>query len=149
MTRSKKMRFCLFIVAALIPISQALSQESEQTQVNYSVDTAFAEDSQRLRKRNTLTGDWGGLRTSLKDKGFIFKGSFTNFYQGMVSGEGSNDFEFGSKFGFTTILNGEKIGLWKEFFATWGIRSTTAMALYCRSIRLWPTRVLKAPIAGT
>jgi len=39
-----------------------------------------------------------------------------NFYQGMVSGNSNNDFEFGSKFAVTTIFNGEKLGLWKGFF---------------------------------
>jgi porin len=103
-----------FIILSLTPVA---GQESEETQVNYSMDTTFAESDKKLKERNTLTGNWGGLRTKLKDKGLIFKGSFTNFYQGMVSGEGDNGFEFGSKFAFTTILNGEKIGLWKGFFA--------------------------------
>ena len=78
----------MFIFATLIAISQALSQESEDTQLNYSVDTTFVENDNRLRDRNTLTGNWGGIRTNLNYKGIIFKGSFTNFYQGMVSGEG-------------------------------------------------------------
>ena len=103
-----------FFILSLAPVA---GQESEETQVNYSMDTTFAESDKKLKERNTLTGNWGGLRTKLKDKGLIFKGSFTNFYQGMVSGEGDNGFEFGSKFAFTTILNGEKIGLWKGFFA--------------------------------
>ena len=103
-----------FFILSLSPVA---GQESEETQVNYSMDTTFAESGKKLKERNTLTGNWGGLRTKLKDKGLIFKGSFTNFYQGMVSGEGDNGFEFGSKFGLTTILNGEKIGLWKGFFA--------------------------------
>ena len=92
------------------------AQESEGTKINYGLDTTFAENKNSFFERNTLTGDWGGLRSKVKDKGFIFKSSITNFYQGMVSGEGNNDFEFGSKFGLTTILNGEKLGLWKGFF---------------------------------
>ena len=117
MTRSQNRSLWILLFIALLPSSKVLGQESEGTQVNYSVDTTFIENGKRLLDRNTLTGDWGGLRTRLKDKGFLFKGSFTNFYQGMVSGEGNNDFVIGSKFGFTTILNGEKIGLWKGFFA--------------------------------
>jgi porin len=105
--------FILLILAG----SSITGQETEESQVNYSVDTTFSESDDKLRDRTTLTGNWGGLRSKLKEKGFIFKASFTNFYQGMVSGEGNKDLEFGSKFGFTTIFNGEKIGLWKGFFA--------------------------------
>ncbi len=88
-----------------------------QEETNISLDTTYTDNEVTLLERNTLTGTWGGLRTNLKEHGFIFKSSLTSFYQGMVSGEGNNDFEFGSKFGFTTIINGEKIGLWKGFFA--------------------------------
>jgi hypothetical protein len=34
----------------------------------------------------------------------------------MVSGNGNNEFEFGSKRGVVLVLNGEKLGLWKGFF---------------------------------
>ncbi|MFD1316438.1 hypothetical protein ACFQ39_12485 [Namhaeicola litoreus] len=90
---------------------------AQDGELQASVDTNYVDDGQALKERKTLTGNWGGLRTDLKENGFIFKASLTNFYQGMVNGDGNNDFEFGSKFGFTTILNGEKIGLWKGFFA--------------------------------
>lgn len=90
---------------------------TQEAAMQESIDTSYADDKKTVWERNTLTGNWGGLRTHLKEKGFIFKSSLTNFYQGMVSGEGNNDFEFASKFGLTAILNGEKIGLWKGFFA--------------------------------
>ncbi|MGB5243214.1 MAG: carbohydrate porin [Lutimonas sp.] len=107
---------CLFL-CTFFSISFLDAQESEESKIEYSTDTTFVENDNNFRERHTLTGNWGGLRSNLKDKGFIFKSSITNFYQGMVSGEGNNDFEFGSKFGLTTILNAEKLGLWKGFFA--------------------------------
>ena len=90
---------------------------AQDSDLEEPIDTTFRENENSIWARKTLTGDWGGLRSQLNDKGLIFKASFTNFYQGMVSGEGNNDFEFGSKFGFTTLINGEKLGLWKGFFA--------------------------------
>ena len=108
---------CFCFLLLLFTCVLASAQESEEVQVNYSVDTTFSENDDKLVDRKTLTGNWGGLRTKLKDHGLIFKASFTNFYQGMISGEGDNGFEFGSKFGFTTVVNGKKIGLWEGFFA--------------------------------
>ena len=108
---------CFCFLLLLFTCVLASAQESEEVQVSYSVDTTFSENDDKLVDRKTLTGNWGGLRTKLKDHGLIFKASFTNFYQGMISGEGDNGFEFGSKFGFTTVVNGKKIGLWEGFFA--------------------------------
>ena len=80
-------------------------------------DTTQVDDGGDLWSRKTLTGKWGGLRPKLSSKGIMFKASYTSFYQGMVSGEGNNDFEYGSKLGITTIFNGQKLGLWEGFFA--------------------------------
>jgi porin len=81
-----------------------------------SQDTTQHADTKTILERQTLTGKWGGLRSKLREKGLIVKAGFANYYQGMVKGKGIKDFEFGSKFGFTTILNGEKLGLWEGFF---------------------------------
>jgi len=81
-----------------------------------SQDTTQLADTKTIWERQTLTGKWGGLRPKLREKGLIIKAGFANYYQGMVKGNGNKDFEFGSKFGFTTILNGEKLGLWEGFF---------------------------------
>ena len=81
-----------------------------------SNDTTTVSHEGDLLNRKTLTGKWGGIRPALREKGILFKAGFANYYQGMIKGEGNKDFEFGSKFGFTTIINGEKLGLWEGFF---------------------------------
>ena len=48
-------------------------------------------------ERDTLTGDWGGARTWLKEHGITIKPRLTQFYQGMPSGEGDHRFEYGGK----------------------------------------------------
>ena len=83
---------------------------------NIAQDTIQINDSNPILERQTLTGKWGGLRPKLREKGLLFKAGFANYYQGMVSGEGNKDFEFGSKFGLTSIFNGQKLGLWEGFF---------------------------------
>src|SRR5439155_3600444 len=48
-------------------------------------------------ERDTLTGDWGGARTWLQEYGITLKPRLTQFYQGMVAGDGDHDFEYAGK----------------------------------------------------
>ncbi len=108
----KKLHFILFLI--LIFPSFLIAQDGNQ---EIASDTTEVDTSANLLSRKTLTGKWGGLRTKLPEKGIMFKASYTSFYQGMVSGEGNNDFEYGSKLGIATVFNGKKLGLWEGFFA--------------------------------
>jgi len=81
--------------------SQAFAQEGVQT---YSGD---------LRTRSTLTGDWGGSRNWLKEHGITLTPRITQFYQGMISGDGDSDFEYGGKADLLLNANLGKLGLWK------------------------------------
>ena len=62
---------------------------------------------------STLTGDWGGVRSSLGDKGVSLDFRYTSFYQGLVAGTGDQDFEFGGKFDAFINLDSGKMGLWE------------------------------------
>ena len=48
-------------------------------------------------ERDTLTGDWGGGRTWLKEHGITLKPRLTQFYQGLTEGDGDHGFEYGGK----------------------------------------------------
>ena len=48
-------------------------------------------------ERDTLTGDWGGGRTWLKEHGITIKPRLTQFYQGLTAGAGDHGFEYGGK----------------------------------------------------
>jgi porin len=69
-------------------------------------------------ERDTLTGDWGGGRTWLEERGITIKGRLTQFYQGMTSGDGDHDFEYGGKADFLLDANLSKLGLWKGLSLT-------------------------------
>src|SRR5437667_6611395 len=48
-------------------------------------------------ERDRLTGDWGGARTWLQEHGITLAPRLTQFYQGMVAGDGDHDFEYAGK----------------------------------------------------
>jgi porin len=69
-------------------------------------------------ERDTLTGDWGGGRTWLKEHGITIKPRLTQFYQGLTAGAGDHGFEYGGK--ADLLLNADlgKLGLWNGFSMT-------------------------------
>lgn len=76
-------------------------------------DGSKATSAQSLGERSRLTGDWGGARSRLEAAGVNLDLEFTMFYQGLVSGYGSQDFEFGSRLdGFVKFDSGG-LGLWQ------------------------------------
>jgi carbohydrate-selective porin OprB len=69
-------------------------------------------------ERDTLTGDWGGVRPWLKDRGITLKPRLTQFYQGMIAGDGDHSFEYGGK--TDLLLNADlgRLGLWNGLSMT-------------------------------
>jgi porin len=66
-----------------------------------------------LVERPKLTGDWLGLRGSLRDCGITVDVSTTQFYQGVASGGLERSFPYGGRNDYFLSLDGEKLGLWK------------------------------------
>ncbi len=69
-----------------------------------------------LNTRLRLTGDWGGTRSALADRGLTFDLLATEFYQGVASGGQQQEFEFGGKLDYLFNLDGGKLGLWDGVF---------------------------------
>jgi porin len=69
-------------------------------------------------ERDTLTGDWGGLRTRLKEHGITLAPRLTQFYQGLAAGDGDRDFEYGSKADLMLNADLSKLGFWNGFSLT-------------------------------
>jgi len=69
-------------------------------------------------ERDTLTGDWGGARTWLKEHGITLKPRLTHFYQGMTSGDDHHNFEYGGKADLLLNADLNKLGLWKGLSLT-------------------------------
>jgi porin len=62
--------------------------------------------------RQTLTGDWGGARTSLAGAGLSFDVRHTSFVQGLLSGTGDPGAHYGGKLDAFITLETGKSGLW-------------------------------------
>jgi porin len=77
----------------------------------------FGQDTTKTKKslftQPNLTGDWGGGRSSLQKNGITILPRLSTFYEGMVSGTGNKNFEFGGKADAQIIFDGAKLGLWK------------------------------------
>ncbi len=68
---------------------------------------------------DTLTGDWAGHRTSLKEEyGITLAPRLTQFYQGLAAGDGDHDFEYGSKADLLLNADLSKLGFWKGLSLT-------------------------------
>jgi hypothetical protein len=63
-------------VSSIAGVSSALAQPASST-------GAYGGS---LTERSTLTGNWGGARDDLANKGIIFLPSVTQFYQGATAG---------------------------------------------------------------
>jgi porin len=70
------------------------------------------------RERDTLTGDWGGGRTWLKEHGLTIKPRLSQFYQGMTAGAGDQNFEYGGKADLWINADLGRVGLWHGFSMT-------------------------------
>jgi porin len=61
-----------------------------------------------------LTGDWGGLRKGLVERGVVTDLSFTQYYGGLMSGGVADDgFDFGSRADAMVHVDFGKLGLWE------------------------------------
>jgi porin len=60
-----------------------------------------------------LTGDWFGARSALVDKGVTFDLRYTSTYQGLESGTGEENYEYGGKIDAFVNLDSGKMGLWE------------------------------------
>ena len=61
---------------------------------------------------DTLTGDWGGGRTWLRDQGITLAPRFTQFLQGMPAGDGKHGLDYGAKLDLLGNANLSKLGFW-------------------------------------
>lgn len=69
------------------------------------------EPSPSLFGQKYLTGNWGGARDQLAAHGVILDIQLTQFYQGLLSGTGDKDGEYGGKADYFLIFLGDQAGL--------------------------------------
>jgi porin len=97
-----------------------------------------AQDSGSLWSRDTLTGDWGGLRSKLANRGLTLDIQVTEFYQGLLSGDGNDDFEFSGRADVMTHLDFGKLGLWDGGGFHTHIESRWGQPRGSRGVAFWP-----------
>lgn len=68
-----------------------------------------------LMDRETLTGDWFGAGPTWRENGVSLTASLTQFYQGLMSGDGSHNWDYGGKLDAFLRLDASKLGLWNGF----------------------------------
>ncbi len=59
-----------------------------------------------------LTGDWGGLRSSLSDSGFDVNADYTSYYQQVISNGTEHSGDLAHRVDIQTRLDSNKLGLW-------------------------------------
>ena len=101
----------VFLVVAVMTFAAGFSASAAQDETAPIINTGWLE-------RDTLIGDWGGVRPWLKERGVTLMPRLTQFYQGMTSGDGDSDFEYGSKADLLLNADLSKLGLWKGLSLT-------------------------------
>lgn len=103
----------LLTVFFFSPLSAAEAQIGSEASVN-----ADAIQPASWMERDTLTGDWDGNRTWLKEHGITLAPRLTQFYQGLAAGENEGDFEYGGKVDLLINADLSKLGFWNGFSFT-------------------------------
>jgi len=80
------------------------------------VVTQAADSNDSIWTRDKLSGDWGGLRTDLGERGIDFEFRFNQYYQDVTSGGLNENGEYAGKLDYIVNVDGEKLGLWKGLF---------------------------------
>jgi porin len=99
------------IVTILLMLGASLGSRGETAEV--SAATPYSGD---LWTRSTLTGDWGGLRNQLAEKGVTLDVSVTQSGQGVVNGGKSGAWQYGGRGDIILNLDSQKLGLWPGAF---------------------------------
>lgn len=112
-----------------------------------TASASLAVESQDFMNRGNLTGDWCGVRNKLADHGLVMDLSWTEFYQGTLSGDGYDDFEFGGRADALFHIDTGKLGLWDGGGFHAHVESRFGDAPASRGGALWPVNTgLALPI---
>lgn len=66
--------------------------------------------------RTTLLDGPGSPKAELRERGIIVDAWLTQFYQGVVAGDGNREWQYGGKGDLIATFDGGKLGLWKGFY---------------------------------
>lgn len=106
-----------FAALLAVFIFSPLSAQEAQTGGKPTVNADATRPASWL-ERDTLTGDWAGGRTWLKEHGITLAPRLTQFYQGLTAGKGDRSFKYGGKFDLMLNADLSKLGFWNGFSVT-------------------------------
>jgi porin len=66
--------------------------------------------------RSFFTGDWGGERTELANRGIMFDFRLSQYYQNVTRGGRNTNGNYGGTMDYRLHLDGGRLGLWEGFF---------------------------------
>jgi len=116
----------VFLAVAIMIFAAGFCAAAGQEEASQSINTVGEAPSSTtslpatpgLLERDTLTGDWGGLRPWLQENGITIKPRVTQYYQGMTCGEGNHGGEYGGKADVLVNTDLGKLGFWNGFSMT-------------------------------
>lgn len=89
-----------FVIAGAVLVAAALPLFAQQGPSGVATEVRAASDS--------------GDRVTLAERGITTRFDWTNYYQGLMSGTGDKEWEYGGRLDSYTTLDAEKLGWWKE-----------------------------------
>ena len=114
-----KMRLIEAQLAALLSVFIFSPLSAEEAQIGSEATVnADATRPASWMERDTLTGDWDGHRTWLKEHGIMLAPRLTQFYEGLAAGDDEGDFEYGGKVDLLINADLSKLGFWNGFSLT-------------------------------
>jgi porin len=140
---NSRRRFLLSAIASGLLLALATVSMPAKAQApapNYSGD---------ILNRSTLTGDWGGARNELANKGITFDVYVTQILQGVVSGGKSQNWEYGGRGDMTMTVDTGRLGLWNGGFLTVEVEGNWGKGVNANSGSLMPVNTSQLfPVPG-
>lgn len=100
----------MFKGIACLLLCLAAATQAEAQVVESTTDTAGIWD------RPALLDGPGTVKQSLRDRGVSVDAWLTQFYQGVIAGEGDREWQYGGKGDLIVTFDGQKLGLWQGFY---------------------------------
>ncbi len=113
-----------FALAARVAVSLAVVAQPALPSGAWAADAAAApvaaaaDAPSDWATREALSGDWGGARSALKERGVVVKPRLTQFVQGLSAGDGEHGYEYGAKADLFVAADLGKLGFWNGFSMT-------------------------------
>lgn len=80
----------------------------------FSGPPAFAQEL--VWDRPALLDGSATVKQALRDQGISVDARLTQFYQGVIGGDGDQEWQYGGKGDLIATFDGRKLGLWKGFY---------------------------------